>query len=279
MVLSVIATLIWAFATIYWKKCLSYWVKWKLIAWYYFFFWFILIIWIFIFVDLNLENLLFCLGLWWLYCFSNIYWDILEQRVYAEEELSYLSPFEQLWTLFKLIFWFIIFRDSSYITLLVSLLTIAIIVIHSIDFKTYKLPKNIKDFLIFTSIFTYWAIIIAYWAINYWPVEMFIAHNITCFTAYSIVLLWNWEYKYIRKVPKWFLKDRLISTILLSIAIIITLNIINDIWVVTTTLLSFLSVWVTLILSFIYFKDTPSKKDLLVTILVTALIWLWYYFK
>lgn len=55
--------------------------------------------------------------------------------------------------------------------------------------------------------------------------------------------------------------------------------IIKDFWLVITTLLCFLYIWITLILSYFMFWDKPNKKNIMITFVLTILVWLWFYFK
>jgi len=57
------------------------------------------------------------------------------------------------------------------------------------------------------------------------------------------------------------------------------LFLISSLWLVLSILLWFFWLFFTLLLGYFILKDKPSKKNIILSLLVMVLIWIWYYFK
>jgi hypothetical protein len=60
---------------------------------------------------------------------------------------------------------------------------------------------------------------------------------------------------------------------------LLELYLIKNLWLVLSTILWFLETVTTLILSYFVFWDRPKNKDIILTIIITILVFLWFYFK
>jgi hypothetical protein len=105
-------------------------------------------------------------------------------------------------------------------------------------------------------------------------------NSIIIFSLYLILaILFKESFKSLLVQNKTFYKSRGLSLILWWTWFLIWLYIIESFWVLIATLISF--IWIiTSILSLKYIlKDTPKIKDIILAIIVTIMIWIWYYFK
>ncbi|MDR2415314.1 MAG: hypothetical protein LBD75_01530 [Candidatus Peribacteria bacterium] len=71
----------------------------------------------------------------------------LNQNLYRKEKLSNILPYSDLYAVFSIIAGFIIFRDTSWISFIIAIITFFVILTFSIDFKKLTIPKNIKTIL------------------------------------------------------------------------------------------------------------------------------------
>lgn len=278
MFLAVFTTLMSSFADIFWKKSLSYWVGWKMhdlltypVG---------VILWIiFIFSWLSFENVdHIIIGAVFFIIFIDVTKMNLQQSIFREEKYSVIAPYLNISKILIIIWSFFIFRDVSTLSLFITLIAVSVIILFSFDFKTLKLPRNIKKICLVESaramtwLLSWWLII------NYSENLFFVLYVILATTMMSWIVLYLWEYKTVRWLPKKFWFYRYIGG-LGWISWFLGLTIISSLWLSISVLLSFLWIWAALLFSFIFMKDKPAKKDIILTLIVTSLVWLWFYFK
>lgn len=200
------------------------------------------------------------------------------QQVYKEEKLSVIMPYLNLSKIFIIIASFFIFKDVSNTAFFITLITIVVIIIWSIDFKTLKLPRN------FTKILFVETLRASAWLLWWWLV---VNHTeMTFFNLYVIfwglfmltLTLKTWQYKDLAQAPLIFWKQREIAA-LWWVSWFLSLVVIKNLGLSLSILLGFLWIWITLLFSYLFLKDVPSKKNILLTVIVSVLIWIWYYFK
>lgn len=95
---------------------------------------------------------------YWLFAFPAVdavivgYAGLLTQRIYKEEKLSALMPFENLSSIFTIVAAFFLLGNTPVATLIVAIATIAVIFFASFDFKTRHFPRNIRLIVLSNSI-------------------------------------------------------------------------------------------------------------------------------
>lgn len=77
---------------------------------------------------------------------------LLTQRIYKEEKISALLPFENLSSILTIIAAFFLLGNTPVATLAIAILTMGIIFFASFDFKKRQFPKNIKLIVLSNSI-------------------------------------------------------------------------------------------------------------------------------
>jgi len=205
-------------------------------------------------------------------------------NIYKKVKLSELLPYKNLDKIFIVLFWFIIFywtkNWSSFLSFLITLLTIFIIVFFSVDIKKINFSKHILQFFFvkfLEAVITLlvWYIFIKYTTIQYLWIETIIFLSITII----ISLIQKNNLKLLIQQKKEFYKYRLWAWIIGWSGFIIWLYIIQTAWVLIATLISF--IWLVFQILSIKFilKDNPEKKQIILAIIVMFMIWLWYYFK
>ena len=278
MFTAIFTTILQAFSDILWKKSLNYWVPWKLHDLLSYPVWLLVIgyffyVWIdFNIVDFKVSFLVFILML------VAIFRTQIIQKIYKEEKISIIMPYTNVNKIIIIISSFFLFSDVSFISLMITIFTIFLIILFSIDFSTFKLPKNIKklllaEFILAIDVLIWWWIILTYWEDIYFILTIIIGIIILL-----AIVLDLWQFNTMKWLPKSFWLNRFWWW-LSWVSWFLSLVLIKNLGLSISILLSFLWVWSTLFLAYIILKDKPWKKDLVVTFLVMSLVWLWFYFK
>lgn len=278
MIIALLSTIMSSFADVSWKKSLWYWVRtrahalWSypvaLILVFYFIFsgFDILSAWIFPIAVVSLVALL------------DIIKEPVSQQIYKEEKMSAIMPYLNLSKILVIISSFFIYQDVSNITFCITIITVIIIALASIDIKHKRFPKSFSKILFVETLRAIAALLWGWLVLSYSEILYFNIYALaylvpTIFLAYYSNQLWDfkktnitfWFYRLIAWAWwfSWFLSLLVIKNLGLSLSI----------------LLWFLWIWITLLISYIFLKDTPSKKNIVLTVVVSLLIWIWYYFK
>jgi hypothetical protein len=203
----------------------------------------------------------------------------INQFVVKQETISALIPFENLWKVLTVLFGvFLLWDQISYISLGMFIGVVILIMLFSLDLKHLKFSKNIilyclAQLFIAIANLIIWFILIHNTSLDYYSVY-------TIFSLlFMIILCWYmWLYPQAKGLTKWYYINRWLSS-LNWISWIISILLIKELWLSVTTLLSFLWIGISLISSYIIFKDIPTKKNILLTIAILSLVWVWYAFK
>lgn len=208
-----------------------------------------------------------------------IRYDYIQQSLYKKEKISSLLPYENLNSVFTIIVWFFIFKDSSLISVGISMLVILITIGSSINIKKFERPKNLKSILLVQVLVTIECILTWYFLKDMWDQDYFILYELIIVAILIVPVLIKW---YISKIKWTKIKFRWYETwqaTLTNISFLLYLFLVSEFWVVISTLLSFLANWVTMLFWYIILKEKPWKKDIILTIITTLLVGIWFYFK
>lgn len=278
MFFAIFGTFLKAFADVYWKKSLTYKLRplahnlasypiWLILLGYFIFIWF----------DTQKLDILFIFMVASIISI-NILRQPIRQQIYREEKISLIVPYTNLNKIFVLITSFFLFQDVSYVTFYIIIFTIIIIAFSSIDFKNKKLPRNLEK-IIWDEILITIEILIAWWmVITYGSILYFCSYVLIGFIVYLVVNTFTGQISDIKTAPIWYWKIRPIWA-LGWVAWFLSLLVIKNLWLSLSILLWFLWIWMTLLISYSVLWDVPSKKNIRLTVIVSLLIWAWYYFK
>lgn len=260
-------------------------------------------------LEINKTSQLTFFFLWWIwwlilsfiflfmwYLKSNSFWNIwliiltilvilitipnttLSQKIYKTDKISNILPYEQIWKVITIISSFFLFHDASITSLFIAIITVFVVIWFSIDFKTLKFPKSLPYIIISQTLLTIKTNIIAYILLKLSSVEFYIVSQfLSTIIYFGIIVLQGKIYEF--KQNKKFYKFRLSASFIWSVNVLISYFLLSELWVVYSILLSFLWVWTSLLFSYIVFKDKPTKKNIIMTIIVLILVWIWFYFK
>jgi len=282
MFAALISTFLSSSATILWKNALKYNASKEIFNWLSFssiFFITIVIYFISWWIDFSWVNLfviliVFVMAVLWFVR------TIIYQKSYTIDKISTLMPYDNINKILSIILAFFIFSDVSLITLFITILAVIIIIIFSIDFKTLKIPKSILMFSFAQALTAILTLLIGYLLKNYISdVSFFILSYLAWMIFVWFILYFKDLYKEIPKLPKKFFLYRLGACHLGWFSYVLSLFVIKELWISISILLSFLGLWITLFFSYFFLKDTPSKKDIILTIIVSSLVGIWYIYK
>ena len=205
-------------------------------------------------------------------------------NIYKKVKLSELLPYKNLDKMFVVLFGFILFfwtkNWTSTTSFLITLATIFIIIVFSVDIKKITFSKHILQFFIvklLEAIITLlvWYIFLKYNTIEYLSIEALFFILVTII----VTVLQKHSFKLLFTQEKEFYKYRIGVSFIWWIWFIIWLYIIETSGVLIATLLSFIwLVFQILSMKFIL-NDNPEKKQIILAFIVMFMIWIWYYFK
>ncbi len=219
-----------------------------------------------------------------LLAFSWVWWSILHLVILKNAKLSELLPYEDLDKLFVIIFWYFLFfwtnNGSSIITLAVAILTLVLVIAFTIDFKNLKVPKNIWILIFYKLLRSVITLTTWYVLISYESSTIYTSNWIFELLVYIIIIFAMGDsFKSIASQTKWFYISRFNAVFFWIISWIISLFLIKELWVIVWTLFWFLWIATSIFSMKLILNDSPTKKQILLALMVILLIWIWYFYK
>ncbi len=214
----------------------------------------------------------------------NTFISFLCIKVYKEEKLSNLLPYDSLDKVFIVIFWFIIYfwtpNETSITTLFITLAAIVLIFFMSTDIKNISFPHTIKLFAFYKFMKAIITLSTGYILLSYTWIDFVILEWVFWFLiAIIIVLLLKQKPREALLQSKIFYKNRTIATLLWRSGYVLWLYIIQSSWVIIATLLWFFTIAFNVLSMKYIVKDNPTKKQVLLAVTVLVMIGIGYYFK
>ncbi len=215
--------------------------------------------------------------LWLLFINSsiNVICEYLEQYAYRSEKISVLTPYHEFEWVFATILGFTFFANNTLITFLTSLFAGAVLIIGSTDFKKFKINKYCMAIMLVGFLTSLRFIVFGYVLLRFSELTSLFFSMLMSFVIIFVVVLFKKEMPMIAKSP-WKLNKFIFAEWLYwTMANLIILYLIKNTGIVQTVLVSMTFMAVSLGLSYIYFKDIPTKKDIVVTLIISACIVFW----
>ena len=204
----------------------------------------------------------------------------IRMHVLSKEKISSLVPYQNISPILTVIFAFIFLWESiSAISFWIFILIILLLLYSSTRWKTLVFNKNILLFMCGECITAMYNVLVAYVLIWNSTSTYFIVYIISCLFIYGAIVLFQYlMWKFHPKLDKTFYTYRLLASLWWT-SWLIWIILITEYGIIVTTLLWFFWLAVTLLSSFIVYKDIPAKKDLLVTITVSILVAIWFLYR
>lgn len=200
------------------------------------------------------------------------------QQVYKEEKISVLMPYFNLNKVFVIISSFFLFQDVSNISFCITIFTALVIMLASIDIKNKKLPRNFWKIIFIEANRTIGTLLGGWVILNYSETMYFVLYALFWAVIYFSLAAKTKQISDLKTVPRIYWKLRPIGS-LGWLSWFLSLVVIKNLGLSIGILLWFLWIGITLFVSFIFLKDKPSRKDIILTIIVAILIAIWFYFK
>lgn len=205
----------------------------------------------------------------------------LRRIAYANEKISVLQPFAMLNQIFPIIIWFMFVASerTSLSTFLIALIVSFFVIFLSVDFKNIRINNYSLMVLTSSLIKSVQVFAVLYFLKMLNPVWFFLFETLIVIII-SIFLLFlrneRWEIKLITKA---YAKIFFLSCFVSLVAILLNLTLYVNIWIIATSLLNLLYLVFVYILSYIFFWDKPSRKDVFLSFLIVFAILLSSYLK
>lgn len=280
MIRAILSELLNSISSIFRRKSLDFNAPKELFSLFYYSSWFLIVFILYIFWYLHIKHLsllIFILILWivviWL-----ILWKI-NQTLYKRNKMSSLMPYQNISRIVVIIFWFLIYQDTSLITLIIAIITTIIIALFSIDFKNYTVSKDIKIYSVVQIINWIITLTIVYILKDIWNINYFLYMYIIWIIFISSVVWYKWQFKQALKLPKKFYYYRLAASHIWWVSYLLSLLVIENLWATLSILVSYVWLSVTLLFTYLFLWEKISKKDIILSIIVSLLIWIWYIYK
>jgi len=205
----------------------------------------------------------------------------LRRTAYANEKISVLQPFSMLFQVFPIIIGFIFIATErlNIITFLAAIAAAMVVIWANMDFKNIKINKYSLMILTSSIIKSIQIFAILYFLTFLSPGSIYFTESILIIFFAIALLLIKWEFGEFKLITKKYLALLLSSNIIVIVSILLSLTLYSTLWVVATSLISLLYLVFVYILWYLFLKDIPSKKDILVTIFVVFSVIVWIYFK
>lgn len=209
----------------------------------------------------------------------DIRYDYLDQSLYREEKVSTMIPYENLNCVFAIVAWYLMFRDASLISVGISMIVIIMTILSSMDFKHFTWPKNIKKILLIQILITAETLITWYFLKDVSDKDFFIVYQVVIIIMLLFPFVIKNFFSQIKSLKPRFRWYQTISSTSNNISFLLYLFLVSEFGVVISTLLSFLWDGITLLFGFIFLREKPSKKDVIMIVATTVLVGLGFYFK
>ena len=242
------------------------------------------VIFVFWFLDNNFSEVHLNYLEWWLFILSAIalyFTYFLRRAAYANEKVSVLQPFAMLFQIFPVIIWFIFIATerANFITFLMAILASIIVIVPSIDFKQFKINKYSLMVLLSSTIKSTQLFFILHLLTKFNPQTMYFVESIIIICLSLIMMISKkefWQFKLLTKRYSWLLFT---ANSIWIVSIILALTMYTQLWVVATSLISLLYLVFVYLFWYIILKETPSRKDIIIAVLVAGCIFIWMIFK
>ena len=227
---------------------------------------------IIIFGKFEIPKELWILFIPFLDAFVVTYNSLLHQKIYTEEKISALLPYENLTLVITIIVAFFLFQDTPLPTFLIAILVVILIFIFSFDFSKWEFPKKFLLILINNSINAGRSLVIGYAFLQLSSPTFFTVRNLlTTLIVWGGIALAG-QTVLLCGAKKEFLIPRLIASFLGAISALIGFMLISKFGLVTSMLLGFLSMSSTIVLGYFFLADRPEKKNIILATTIAILV-------
>jgi hypothetical protein len=165
------------------------------------------------------------------------------------------------------------------ITFFMAIIASFLVILTSIDLKKIQINKYSLMVLASSTIKSFQLFAVLYLLTQVSPVSFYITESILIIFMSLTLIFIKKEFHEIKLLTKKYLKIIIWANFIIISSIILSLTMYTTLWVVGTSLISLLYLLFIYTLWFIILKETPTKKDILVSLWVALCIIIGMYFK
>lgn len=200
---------------------------------------------------------------------------LVSQYAYKNEKVSVLTPFGEVGRIFTIVLGFLFFSGTSVSSFIFALLAASVLILSSVDLRTFHINKYCFALLGVGLVRATNTMLIGY-----------VISRVTAFTLISVDLLIVSIilFLFLLLSPRFSILTTEKNTFapifgLISInnafwlvSYAITLFLMKDLGIVITSLLGMITMAMTILSSYVFFRDIPARKDIAVTIIILCCI-------
>jgi len=211
--------------------------------------------------------------IWGIFLFS-VFWmiaNIPAQIAYRQEKISVLTPFAETGRIITLILGFFLFANTSLVTFSFALVSAFVLVWASINFKSFAINKYCLFILLTWVIQSINTIIAGYIILKLSTFSFIFGVNIiaVCITLFYMLSFKRWELVTIpSQTTRPLLGMLTLNNLLWLVSYTITLYLMKELGIVMTSLLGMITMILTILSSYIFFRDIPTRKDIIVACII-----------
>ena len=211
--------------------------------------------------------------------FICMWYDYLDQKVYRRNTIASLLPYSNLNNILAIIAGYFIFKDASIIAVWIAIFIVILTVVTSLDFKSLEFPKGFVS-IIWSQILKAWEILLTAIALkSVADSDYFVLYYISVLLIYIIPIIWRKEYRFLPNPSIVFYRDRWISGVSFCLSWLLYLFLVTEFGLIVSMLISFLWDGLTMFLSFLILREKPTKKDIIMFVVISVLVGVGFYFK
>lgn len=282
MLWSIISNILWSISSVFRKKSLEisdlpklmFRFLWEIA-------WVVIAIFLIIYYWFDFNQLLdwkLMISIFWI-MFVILASDQISQKVYKTEKLTALMPYENLNSVLAIIAWYFMFKDASLISVGIAISVVIITVLSVIDFKEISFPRNMKWVMLEQILITIETLMTWYFLKQISDTDYFILYEVAIISILILPILFKKYYKSLKNLKPVFFRTRFGWSFAWNISFLLYLFLVWEFGIVVSIMLWFLWDGITLIFSFLFLWEKPTKKDIILLATVSILVWIWFYFK
>lgn len=199
--------------------------------------------------------------------------------LYANEKIATLTPYFMIDNFIIVFAWYLFFKDASLTSFIICLISVAITTLFSIDFKNYSAPKFLWTVLIYQFISAVRFMMNVYvlkWITN---LEFVALDQVFYITFSLLVIFYLKEFSEFKKLTKQIVLTRYSWYAIGFTCYFIDIYLLKEYGVIITTLFTFFGSSLSIVFAYIFLKEIPLKKEIILWIIMIILVGFGYYFK
>jgi len=220
--------------------------------------------------ELTLFNIL--LFILWAILIASTY--PFRRIAYANEKVSVLQPFEMLFQVFTIIIWFIFIATerANTITFMFAIIATLVVIAWSMQWKKVILNKYSAMIGLGSIIKSGQVFIMLYFIQILSPATFYTLESLIIIVASFALVIGRNQFAELWLLTKKYIWILLISNGVIICAILLSLGMYKNLWVVATSLISLSYLIFVYFFGYVLLKEIPKSKDIIVTFLVVICI-------